>query len=149
MFGREICYDGGGLKPGMIYGSGDFQANGASQPSALTVKWQGGSLGQNVGSTSPTVQPMFSVNRTGVGVWAITMSKEFTFVQPPVIEAANTWVTTSYWCNVEYVTGGWLNSTRTFNIHAWTNAGAAMDPAADAGNRISFFIEGLDNGGKG
>jgi hypothetical protein len=148
MFGKQLFYDAATLKPGVLCAAGDFQFNGAAQPSALTLKWQGGSLGQQIGSTSGTSQPMFTVNRTAVGIYAVTLAANFTFVQPPIVEAANTYVTTSFWCNVEYVTGGWSNATRTFNIHAWANAGTAVDPPADAGNRASFFVEGIDNSGK-
>lgn len=147
MFGRELFYDGAGLKPGMLQGAGDFQFNGTSQPNALVGQWARGSLGQQVNGSGATFP--FSVNRTGVGVYVVTMAAFFTFTQPPVVEAANCFVTTSFWCNVEYATGGWTNAVRQFTIHAWTNAGAAVDPPADAGNRASFFIEGLDSQGKG
>lgn len=143
MFGRQLFYDSASVRPGVISGVGDFQLNGTSQPSAVSLGFKG-SLGYLPGGTGAA----FTVNRTGVGVYAVTMNAVFTFFQPPVIEASNTYVTTSFWCNAEYVTGGWLNSTRTFNIHCWSNAGAAVDPPADAGNRASFYIEGLDCNGR-
>jgi hypothetical protein len=144
MFGKQVFYDAAGVKPGIIFGAGDFQFNGAAQPNALLNTFRG-SLGQNPAGTGAA----FSVNRTAVGIYVITMAAQFTFFQPPLIESANCYDgTTSFWTNIELPAGGWTNAVRQFTIHAWTNAGAAVDPAADVRNRASFYLEGLDCSGK-
>jgi hypothetical protein len=145
MFGRQLFDDARSLKPGIVWGSGDWQCNGASAPSATTFR---GSLGQTVQS-SAGAGAAFTVTRSGVGVYVVTMAAQFTFVQPPIIESANCYDgTTSFWTNVELPAGGWSNATRSFTIHAWNNAGAAVDPANDARNRVSFYLEGIDCSGR-
>lgn len=114
----------GDFFPGVHYGSGKFQPNGASNPVA---PFQG------------TLKDLYTVTHTGTGLLTVTLNSKLKFLEPPVISTASICAdgTTNLFQTV--MIGDWVNSTHSFVI-GLIHAAALADVALNANNWVVFDI---------
>lgn len=128
-------YPGWNLSPDEISAAFSFQANGVSSPLAANNR-------------GPRGLP-WSVARTGVGLWVVTLGTGFSFPAQPyaVIVSKQGAVLATDWCDLFVVGETTLTTTRTITIQAH-RAGVAFELPATAGNRVNVRFICSNNTGK-